>query len=218
MPAFDPLCLVDARLRCLGRIALLSTALWAGTVLLAQEKPRPPFEMSSRLEVVEGMEPRQRLFVACGTNEFAVLLPPGYAGQAAPGLAQAVFLQSRDGLTSIGIERIDLPLRQPDAPSVEECRAALLAEFSGGSIVEELVLGAGDRQGPAFDLNYTDSARQARWVRCVFVPSKLGLLRFTLRTNGETFFAARADLNRVMGTFVAGERGRLTVPPISNLF
>jgi len=51
-----------------------------------------------------------------------------------------------------------------------------------------------------------------------YVPGRIGLLRFALATSGERFPTVRFDLGSVMGTMMTGPKGRLQLPPLSNLF
>lgn len=178
--------------------------------------PAPDFQLSLRLEVVNGMGSRQRAFVASGTNEFCLLTPKDYSVSLDG--KDTLVLAAPDNLTFVTVTRVEVGSVPGKDPTADECRNALLAGYPGARILEEFVLGAGDRQGPAFDFIWSDSNKQPRRFRVAYVPGRVGLLRFALATTGERFPVARFDLNSVMGTLVAGQKGRLQVPPLSNLF
>lgn len=204
------------RRRGLQRMATLLVALQWMAAAWAGSGAAEPFAMSSRTEAVEGRDARQRIFVSSGTHEFCVLLPSGYG--AVLGNESSVVLSAPDNLTFISISRREVPTPPGKELGADECRTAVAAEYPGATILEESTFGAGDHQGPSFDLRWFDSTKQARWLRVVYVPTQLGLLQFTLTTTQDRFPATRFDLARVMGTFASGKRGELDVKPLSNLF
>jgi hypothetical protein len=201
----------------------ISTGIGVSWVLLAaagsalgQKVVDPTFRLSSRVEAVEGMGVRQRAFVASGTNEFCVLLPRGYNGTLDGD--QSLVLSGPDNLTFVSITRAAVDTVAGKELDAGTCRAAMLADYPGATILGEMTLGAGNRIGPAFDLTWVGPTKLISRIRVAYIPGPVGVLRFTLSTTDERFPSVRFDLNTVMSTLIAGPKGGLQVPRLSNLF
>jgi hypothetical protein len=214
MPAFEMILSLGRRI--FAGIGVSLVLLAAAGPALGQKVVDPTFRLSSRVEAVEGMGVRQRAFVACGTNEFCVLLPRGYNGTLEG--AQSLVLSGPDNLTFVSIARVAVDSVAGKELDTGKCLAALMADYPGATILAEMTLGAGNRVGPAFDLVWVAPTKMVCRIRVAYVPGPVGVLRFTLSTTAERFPSVRFDLNSVMSTLVAGPKGGLEVPRLSNLF
>ena len=173
----------------------------------------PVLKIETRHEGGPGLMPADRVYVTCGSNHFALLLPAGFRVQSSG--ARSLTLLSDDS-SCIFTFRPGQQL-EPSELSLERCRKALLSEHPTARITQEFALWADSRSGPAFDAAWTAAGALARLARVVFIPSTDGVLEFSMVCDPDKIEVGRRALHTILLTFRASDpNGKLQVAPLSN--
>jgi hypothetical protein len=157
----------------------------------------------------------RRVYVTANTNTFAFILPRDFRLDASSG--KKIVLSETDNCYLV--MRIIAPLgKDSSAPSFREM---VLKEHPGATILEEFSHTAAGRSGPAFDLQSTNSSQVVQCARIVFIPSPVGTVEISLRSDKDKFAVSNHALNRVLWSFCTDEDGPIkpmqtpTEPPRS---
>jgi hypothetical protein len=169
----------------------------------------------SRHEEGPGLLPCDRAYVRAGTNNFAFLIPGQL--QLRPWNSASVALVSHDYSRQIIIRFASQALADPGELSLDAASQWLSSTYPHAKVLNTFSLSADSRRGPAFEIAFAGAANSARRGVVAFIPSRLGVLEFSLATSPEQFAAARQQLNTVMLTFrVSDPNGELRVSPLSD--
>jgi len=158
-----------------------------------------------------GLLPSPCASIALGTNKVAFLLPDGYRADGSD--PQSVTVASTD-LSRAFTLHVAGPM-PPDTEQLdpETYRDELLTTHPRATILAELGMGAANRFGPAFDIRWVPRGNVDRTARVAFIPSRLGVLEFSMVSSPEKFGQAKSDLNFIMLSFrVSGPDGKLVMP------
>lgn len=207
-----------------GFIAVVSLFLGSGApVASAQESSEgaatnQPTALSTMLKSEEmvALQPVQRAYVTYGTNQFAFVVPHGYRMDASN--PEKIVLFNSDYSCYIAFRIAEsLGYGSRDVLS-SACRQLVLERYPNAKILDEFSQSAASHSGPAFDLQWTNSARITQFTRVAFIPTAAGVLEFTLVTNAGKFTEGQYFLNSVMLTFRTNEGGKLHISPLSDKY
>ena len=206
----------------LAAAGLLLVVASAGTVAAQNDSEGnaalSPERLSAQLkhEELSGSQVVQRAYIACGTNRFAFVVPPGYRLDGSN--PDKIVLSNADCSSYITFQVDGQP-----GPSIEElqserCREWVLARYADARILVDFSQSAANHTGPAFDLEWTNSARVVQYARVAYIPSPAGVLEFSLIATAGKFREGQYFLNSVMLTFRSNEGGKLEIVPLSDKF
>jgi hypothetical protein len=97
-------------------------------------------------------------------------------------------------------------------------RGLLANRYPNVKVLEEFHEEAGGMSGVAFDFHWLSQGNTVRASRAVFIPSRGGVLEFSLICSPDRFQQVRYDFNFLLLTFRASKDGKLEVTPRSSLF
>jgi hypothetical protein len=194
---------------------LFAPVIWAGEggVYMAGN----PWMFSTQVVIQSGPDlmPIRCAVTTVGTNKFAFAVPENY--QVDVSSSQKVTVNTAD-FSVVFTLRICGP--NPDdgaALDVDTYRATLLRDHPNAAILAEFGANAGGGHGPAFDIRWKVSGKVDRYARVEYVPSRLGVIEFSMTSSQKAAGQAKADLNFMMMTFrTNGDDGKLSLPAISN--
>jgi hypothetical protein len=193
--------------------ALLSNLAFAELSYLAGQANPPTLLVSLRTEDVPagaGLRQVQRLFLVCGTNQFACVVPTGFRVDASN--PQKVVLVDPNFAHFITIR-----LAGPVPAGAKElrgdyCRALALSRFPGATVTQESSETVGYLTGPAFDLAWKNAAGTEQSARLVFVPTPVGIMEFSLLACSNKFSDGGILFNTLLSSFRGTAGGRLDPP------
>jgi hypothetical protein len=160
-------------------------------------------------------KPLNRAYLQSGTNRFAFIVPAGYRLDASK--PDKVVLSNEDYSCMIVLRLFQgqYPVQKLD---FNTCREWVISHYRNARVMEEFSQGAGGSRGPAFDLQWTNSAGVAQFTRIAYVPSAAGVWEFSLVTKSAEFAQGQYFLSCVMLSFRSNERGELRVLRLSDKF
>ena len=158
-------------------------------------------------------KPIQRAYFSSGTNRFAFAIPGNFKLDAStPG---KIILTSPDYTGFICVQLVNPATSESEGLIVESFRNLAMEEFPEGIIVSEFGLRAANHGGPAYEFNWRNSTG-ARQVACVgFVPSKAGVLKFSLLSNSEKYSENQMNFRCLLRSFQSNESGTLEILRVS---
>lgn len=156
----------------------------------------------------------QRVYVSCGTNQFAFTVPEGFRADASN--PQKIILSDINYTFFLTIRFSDRRSGGANPAQVEACRSLVLNRFPGATIVKESAEFASGRSGPAFDLQWKNSAGTEQAARVAFVPSSIGVIEFNLLTRSGKFSDGRSFFAVLLASFRSNEGGKLRITPVSD--
>jgi len=162
-----------------------------------------------------GMMPSRCSVTSVGTNQFAFLVPEGYAVDISN--PQMVTVSSTNGDMAYTV-RIRGPKPEDGGPlDVSAYRDQSLQEHPKAKIVAEIGANAGDGFGPAFDLRWMVGGKVDRFTRVGYVPTRLGVMEFSISCSPKAAGSAKSAMSYMMATFRLSEaNGKIALPSISN--
>jgi hypothetical protein len=162
-----------------------------------------------------GEFPSRCACITLGTNKVAFLVPAGFRLDASDPLN---ITMSSDDYSRVFTLRVKTPLTTDTEPlDPDTYRDLLLTTHPRATIVAQFGLNAANQFGPAFDLRWVPRGNVDRTARVAFIPSKLGVLEFSMVSSPEKFGRAKAELSSLMLSFRAsGPDGKLTMPQLSD--
>ena len=178
------------KLCCLLTTGLLAQRLVAEEAAALADAEVPALQTTTRVEQRPGREAIRHACFALGPNKFAFVLPPGFRMDVAGNDKVVLVTSDFSCLISMRI----VPAAAPEAR-----REAVLDQYPGATILEELSVSAASQSGPAFDLQCTTSG-VARTARVAFIPSPAGILEFTLISTPGQFRARKSDFDFLLLT------------------
>jgi hypothetical protein len=169
----------------------------------------------TRHEEGPGQLPADRAYLRAGTNRFCFLIPSGLKLETwSDG---RVALVTRDYNCQIVFRIAGPPLLEGSELNPDSCSQWIVAEHATAQILKQFSAFADSRQGPAYEVGLTGTAGAPRRGEIAFIPSRVGILEFSLLCSPENFEAARRQLHTVMLTFRASDaRGELHISPLSD--
>jgi hypothetical protein len=177
-----------------------------------------PTALSTELKSEEmvGLQPVQRAYVTFGTNRFAFVVPYGYRMDASNPEKIALF---NADYSSYIVFRVAEPLTYAarELPSTTY-REVVLARYPNAKILDEFTQRAANHSGPAFDVQWTNSAHITQFTRVAFIPSAAGVLEFSLVSNAGKFTEGQYFLSYVMLSFRTNEGGKLIISRLSDKY
>jgi hypothetical protein len=184
----------------------------------AQNQPdRQVFQVSVRNEEFVGNTNErqvQRVYVSAGTNQFAFTVPESFRADASN--PQKIVLSDINYLFFLTVRFSDNRSEQAGSTQMQVCRSLALSRFPGAVIVKESVESAGGRSGPAFDLQWKNSAGAEQSARVAFVPSSAGVIEFDLLTRTSKFDDGRSFFAVLLASFRSNAAGKLRITPVSD--
>jgi hypothetical protein len=162
-----------------------------------------------------GEFPSRCACITLGTNKVAFLVPAGFRLDASDPLNITV---SSEDYSRVFTLRIKNPMpTETEQVDPDACRELLLSTHPRATILAQFGLNAANEFGPAFDLRWVPRGNVDRAARVAFIPSKLGILVFSMVSSPEKFGRAKAELSSLMLSFRAsGPDGKLTMPLLSD--
>ncbi len=156
----------------------------------------------------------QRVYVSAGTNQFAFTVPEGFRADASN--PRKIVLSDINYTFFLTIRFSDQRSGEARSAQTETCRGLALSRFPGAMIVKESAESAGGRSGPAFDLQWKNSAGTEQSARVAFVPSTVGIIEFDLLTRSNKFNEGRSFFAVLLASFRSNEGGKLRITPVSD--
>lgn len=149
----------------------------------------------------------RRVYVSCGTNQIAFNLPAGFElGTADP---HKVVLVSSDYKYSISINLAGPVTAANPATRVAGYRHELQTQYAGAQISEEFARNVANHDGTAFDLTWRNAAGTAQAIRTAYVPTRTGVVQFTLLTTVEQFGPGARFFDALLMTVQSNEAGKI---------
>ncbi len=183
------------KLCCVLTAGLLAQRLVAEERAAMADAEVPTLQTSTRIEQRAGRETIRHACFALGPNKFAFVIPPGFRMDTAGN--DKVVLVTSDFSCLISVRIVP-------AASLEARREAVLEQYPGAKILEELSVSAASQSGPAFDLQCSTSG-VPRTARVAFIPSPAGILEFTLLSQPGQFRARKSDFDFLLLTLRVGD-------------
>jgi hypothetical protein len=174
----------------------------------------PPMRVSSTNEFVPNLEPITRVYARVGTNEFAILVPPGYRMSDSDGLKVTFVNADYNCYLTFQVCRRALPEVKELNP--DDYRGAALGEHPGASLAQEFTVGALSTVGPAFDIKWTGAGGVGRMERVAYIRSENWIVKFTMLANADVFGGGQAAFNSLLLNFRASQGGKLVLNKISD--
>jgi hypothetical protein len=177
------------------------------------------FHLTTTRHELEGIGHYFRAVATAGTNQFAFIVPKGYAMRLDQANRQLRAVE-RDDKCAITVRLIETPTNAVDTvtqslkPAV--FRELLLQRFPTGRITEELPVSAGGRAGQGFDVIWRSDAGFNLHSRIAFVLTRAGLVEFHLLAGAAELQESQYALNSLMLTFRVAENGKLELPELLN--
>jgi hypothetical protein len=163
-----------------------------------------------------GSQAAQRAFVTFGTNQFTFVLPPGFGIDASN--PQKIVLANADYSCYLTFQ-LSGPL--PGGLwglNSDAYRELASSQRPGAIILNQFSQRAANHDGPAFDLQWTNSSGSAQSGRVAFIPSPAGVLEFSMASNPDTVRDGQYALNWMMLTFRSNEGGKLEINRLSDKY
>ena len=182
---------------------------WQAATSATEGGTNSPTALATRIKAEEivGSQPIARVYVTSGTNQFAFAVPPGYQADASN--PRRVTITSAD----LSITLTFCLAEQGSAAQPEDtpgaCRDVLLERYRGAKICSESSKRAAGRDGPAFDLTWSNPGGTEEALRVAFVPSPAGVMEFMAKSSPDKFDQSRYALNFLMLSFRSNEHGKL---------
>jgi hypothetical protein len=156
----------------------------------------------------------QRVYVTFGTNEFAFTLPEGFRADASN--PQKIVLSDADYTCFITFRFLDPKSGGVREVSAGSCRTQVLSRFPGATITNERSEFVGNHSGPAFDLQWKNSAGTEQSARVAYAPSSIGVVEFSLLASSNRFDDCRVYFSMLLASFRSNEDGKLRITPVSD--
>jgi hypothetical protein len=190
----------------------LSNCARAGDVPFSYPTNQTSFTASLRNGETVGTSQIHRVYLTQGTNIFVFVVPTDFRMDASS--SEKVVLS--DGSYSCFITiRFAGPLpADSKGLSTDFCRDLTLSHYPGARILNQYSEFAGNYNGPAFDLQWTNSNGANQSARMVFVPSSAGILEFSVLSNSNKFKDAQSCFKVLLASFCSNESGKLEISPI----
>lgn len=179
---------------------------------------QPAFKVTAKNEYVPNLPPATRVYVSAPPMKFALLTPWGYRLDTQT--AKEVQFATEDYDCFIDFRIADPDHTDTATPDSAYCGNLALSRFPGATIRDRFPQSAGNGiNGQAFDMDWKGSGEVAQTVRVVYIPSKVGILEFSLTCPQPKFKTAQYQLNSVLLTFRAADQNeKLDIAPLSNKF
>ena len=201
------------RLSLFATLSLLLARLSSSAAPDADQTNRLQFAAQARHEEGPGIAPTERAYLAMGTNKYTFVVPAGFHLEVT-GPTRVTLINAAYTCT-LGFELITAAVSPELTP--DEPRKLLLREHKGANILDVFSLSADSRTGSAFDSRWLDFSGMVKCARTAFIPSRSGLLEFSVVCDPGDFPLCQSCLATVMLTFRASdEKGSLKVPILSD--
>jgi hypothetical protein len=155
-----------------------------------------------------------RVYANCGTNRFAFVMPSGFRLDASG--SGRLTLTGFENSCFITVRLLAKPAIGSAGASVDGYRDSLLVRFPGATIRNRGLEYALNRSGPAFDLEWQNTAGTWQCVRAVFISTPAGVLQFDVSAPISRRADAQLSLGIVLSTLSSNENGKLTIVPFSD--
>lgn len=205
--------------RCLAAVlggSLLITASFgeeSSSIDVATNTP-PALQTTLRNEEMIGSSPVRRAYIYLGTNAFAFVVPDGYRLDTTN--PQRVSLIRQDNQCFLTFQIAGFGFGSAAKSESNLFRERALDCYPQAKILEEFSKTIANRQGPAFDLQWTNSFGGPQAARVIFIPSEAGTLEFTAQSNRNEFEEAASALHFLSLTFRSNEGGTLNISRLSD--
>jgi hypothetical protein len=193
--------------------ALLNDRAFAELSYLAGQANPPTLLFSLKSEEVAagaGLRQVQHLFLTCGTNQFACVVPTGFRVDASN--PQKVVLVDPDYAHFITIRLIGPVPAGAHELRADYCRTLAFSRFPGAKITQESSETVGYLTGPAFDLEWKNAAGTEQSARLVFVVTPVGIMEFSLLACSNKFSDGGILFNTLLSSFRGSAGGKLDLP------
>jgi hypothetical protein len=176
-----------------------------------------PIKVSMDLEEVANLVQFHRASVTSKAGKFTFLLNSGYR-LADRGDEHATFAGSRSD-RFIKIRVVD-GLTTVSRPEVKAgFRGFLASRYPAARVVSQSTVHAGNKTGPAFDLEWTITQGVQQSARVVYIPCGTGVVELTMTVPTLHFDEAIPDIRKVLLTFrSASPNEELEITPLSSRF
>lgn len=165
-----------------------------------------PVLMQPRLqnEAVIASEQVRRVYVKCGTNEFAFVIPHNFRVNAKDS-EQLVFEAAEAGCFMV----VRILPSSGEAFAPNQCRRRVLEEFPGAELLEQLDRSSVEGPITLFDLRRSTSLHNVERLRVAFMPVPAGILEVALHSKPDTFSKDQDSLNALLWSYQSNRSGRI---------
>ena len=154
-----------------------------------------------------GHERVLREFVSFGTNEFMFVVPEGSRPETVKG--DFLVVKSRDATFYVSF-RIAGPL-PAEGDLQQRLKWRVAEQYPDARDMEAFSTTVLNRTGNGFSLKEGRSGVGSRFIKVLWVPSKAGILEFTLNTDAKTVRGAELAFSSMLLTFRSNEHGKLEI-------
>jgi hypothetical protein len=178
---------------------------------------QPTFQVSLRKEEFMGNTNErqvQRVYLAMGTNQFALTVPEGFRVDASN--PQKLVFSDVNFTYFITFRFVGPQFGSVKELPVDSYRNMVVNRFPEAKMLKESTAFADNHSGPAFDLQWKNSAGAEQSARVVFIPSGAGVMEFSLLASSSRFSDGRAFFDVLLATFRSNAGGKLQVTPLSD--
>jgi hypothetical protein len=148
-----------------------------------------------------------REFIKIGTNEFLFVVPEGSRPETLKG--DALVVTSRDSTYYLTFRMAGSLAAEGDLNQSLKCRVA--DQYPNARNVEPFSTTVANRVGEGLSLKQGRPGVGSRFIKVLWVPSKAGVLEFTLNTDSTNAPAAELAFSSMLLTFRSNERGKLEI-------
>jgi hypothetical protein len=186
----------------------------AGTEQLSAEDSALQVSLKGE-EFLDGANGRQvqRAYVTSGTNQIAFTVPEGFRADASD--PQTIVLSDVNYTCFITFRFAGSMPAGATELQADSYRNTALSRFPGAKISDEFSECAANHNGPAFDLQWTNSGGTEQSARVVFLPSTAGVIEFTLLASAKNFPDGRNIFKTLLASLRNNEGGKLIITRLS---
>ena len=145
----------------------------------------PPMAAEFRHEEGPGQLPADRVYISLGTNRFCFLRPSALKLETSNERAVSLVAGDLGYRITFRLARFQPPATRQLDPAF--CQAGLLEEFPAARIVQSFAAFADSHAGVGFEVEMPGPAHSWCRARIDFIPSRAGLLEFSLSGAPEKF-------------------------------